>query len=202
MAKGLPEPNDLKTNLGHNIRQTNKSDSTLGCIGSPIMNTFIQNWSPPTRGQRVEKLNENIRRMLKTASKYETNLAAICLSPKVQASLPAWYHPGARQHLLTNVRAKCMLNKHNTKTVEDLIKISRKYREQEQNRTHTPLPACICMECVRDRLKGCKNPQACTEEAATHINDIVPKYNPLAIGTHDNNLSLTPNRKRKNNDAH
>ena len=42
-----------------------------------ITNTFIQNWRPPTRGQRVEILNENIRRMLKMASKYETNLAVI-----------------------------------------------------------------------------------------------------------------------------
>ena len=67
---------------------------------------------------------------------------------------------------------------------------------------HIPSPVCICMECVRDRLKGCKNPQACAEEAAIRINDIVPRYNPLAIETHDNNLSLTLNRKRKNKDAH
>ena len=67
----------------------------LGASAVVIMNTFIQNWRPPTRGQRVEILNKNIRRMLKMASEYETNLAVIQLSPKVRASLLAWYHPGA-----------------------------------------------------------------------------------------------------------
>ena len=47
-----------------------------------------------------------------------------------------------------------------------------------------------------------KNHQACAEEAAARINDIVPKYNPLTIGTHNDSLSLAPNRKRKNNNAH
>ena len=57
------------------------------------------------------------------------------------------------------------------------------------------------MECIRDRINGCKNPQACAEEAAIQINDIIPKYNPLTIEVH-NNLSLTPNRKRKNMEVH
>ena len=67
----------------------------LGASAVVITNTFIQKWRPPMRGQRIETLNENIRRMLKTAGKYETNLAAIRLSPKVRASLPALYQPGA-----------------------------------------------------------------------------------------------------------
>ena len=87
------------------------------------------------------------------------------------------------------------------KMVEDLIKMSRKHREREQNGMYIPSPACLCMECVGDRQKGCKNPQACVEEAAIRINDIVPKYNLLMIETHDN-LSLTPNRKRKNKETH
>ena len=55
----------------------------LGASAVAIINTFLQDWRPPTRGQRIETLNEDIRRMLKTARKYETNLAAIRLSPKV-----------------------------------------------------------------------------------------------------------------------
>ena len=76
----------------------------LGASVVMIMNTFLQNWRPPTRGQKVEILNENIRRMLKMVSKYKTNLAAIHLSPKVLAAIPAWYHPGAQQCPLMNVR--------------------------------------------------------------------------------------------------
>ena len=85
--------------------------------------------------------------------------------------------------------------------VEDLIKMSRKHREREHNGTHIPSPVCICIVCVRDRQKGCNNPQAYAEEAAIWINDVVPKYNPLTIEVHDN-LPLSPNRKRKNKEAH
>ena len=128
--------------------------------------------------------------MLKVAKAYGTNLAAIRLSPSVRATLPAWYHPGAVARPLTNVNAKCMLKNHETKTVADLIKMSNKIRERRQDETHTPSLTCICMECVRDRRSGCRNPQACAEEAVRRLNDIAPKYNPLVFEHHDKNLSL------------
>lgn len=64
-----------------------------GTSAIAIANTFLQSWDPPTKGPRLVTLNEGIRRMLKVAKKYNTNLAAIRLSPGVQATLPAWYHP-------------------------------------------------------------------------------------------------------------
>ena len=54
-------------------------------------NTFLQSWNPPSRGPRLETLNEGIRHMLWTAKKYKTKLAAIRLSPRVCMSYPA--HP-------------------------------------------------------------------------------------------------------------
>ena len=165
------------------------------------INTFLQTWTPPTKGPRAETMNKNIRRMLDVAKKHDTNLAAIRLSPRVRANLPAWYHPGAVTRPITNVKAKCILKNHTAKSVADMIQIGKKLRVRMRGTTHTPTQACICIECVQDRQKGCKNPHACAVEAETRLNDIAPKYNPLAQEQHDN-LSLTPNRKARNVAAH
>src|SRR5260221_7757449 len=39
-------------------------------------------------------LNDDIRRMLKVAKDYHTNLAAVKTSPTISRDLPAWYHSG------------------------------------------------------------------------------------------------------------
>ena len=171
-----------------------------GTSSIATINSFLQTWNPPTRGPRLATLNGGIRRMLRVAKKYNTNLAAIRLSPGVCATLPAWYHPGAAPHAITNVNALCILNKHGAKTVADLIKLANKINDRTRRSTHTPSQACVCIECVHDRRGGCKNPHACALEATARLNDIAPKYNPLAFEHHDT-LSLTPNRKARNNDA-
>ena len=171
-----------------------------GTSAIAVVNTFIQSWDPPSRGPRLATLNEGIIRMLKVAKRYNTNLVAIRLSPGVRATLPAWYHPYTTPRPMTNVNARCLLNKHATKTVADLIKSANKTRGQPGSEAHVPNQACICMECVQDRCNGCKNPHTCALEAKTRLNEIAPKYNPLAIEYHDT-LSLTPDRKRRNKDA-
>ena len=155
-----------------------------------IINTFLQTWTLPTKGPRAETMNKNIRRMLDIAKKHDTNLAVIRLSPRVRPNLPAWYHPGAITRPITNVKAKCILKNHMAKSVADMIQIGKKLRVRMRGTTHTPTQACICIGCVQDRQKGCKNPHACTVEAETHLNDIAPKYNPLAQEQHGN-LSLS-----------
>ncbi|KAH9015245.1 hypothetical protein EDB83DRAFT_2211757, partial [Lactarius deliciosus] len=135
--------------------------------------------------------------MLKTAKKYKTNLAAIRISPALWAKLPAWYHPGAAPCPMTNVASRC----HAIKTVADLIKLAGKIRQRNRTTDHVPSQLCVCADCARDRLLGCRNPHACATEAALRINDISPKYNPYAPERHDD-LSLTPNRKEKNRKAH
>ena len=134
--------------------------------------------------------------MLKVAKKYKTNLAAIRLSPTIRASLPAWYHPCADPHPITSVNARCLLNNHAARTVADLIKLANKARNRTRNDTHVNNQACICIECVRDRRQGCRNPHSCALKAETCLKDIAPKYNPLAIDPHDT-LSLTPDRKAR-----
>lgn len=92
-----------------------------------VVNTFLQSWDPPhTRGPRLAMLNNGIIRMLKVAKRYNTNLAAIRLSPGIQATLPAWYHPYTTPCPMTNVNVRCLLNKHVMRTVKDLIKLANK----------------------------------------------------------------------------
>ncbi|KAH9071068.1 hypothetical protein EDB83DRAFT_2177127, partial [Lactarius deliciosus] len=138
--------------------------------------------------------------MLKIAKKYNTNLAAIRLSATIKSMLATWYHPGAPPRPLTNVTSKCLLNKHKITTIAELIKSAHKILERNGNQDHIPSQMCICRECVRDRLEGCRNPQACAEEALSRLSEIAPKYNPLELTAHDN-LSLTHRRITRNIDA-
>lgn len=129
--------------------------------------------------------------------KKKKNLAAIRLSPGVKATLPAWYHTSTETHTMTNVKVKCLLNNYKIKMVANLIKSANKASNQTQNNAHNPDQACICIECVIDRRKGCRNPHVCAVKAETRLRDIAPKYNPTAI-EHHNTLSLTPDRKARN----
>ena len=145
-----------------------------GTSAVAVTNAFLQSWHPPSQGPRMESLNEGIVRMLRTARKYKTNLAAIRLSPGVKASLPAWYHPYTEARPMTNIQAKCLLNNHAIKTVADLIKSANKSSEQAQDNVHITDLACICMKCVHDRRKGCRNPHACALEAETRLKEMRP----------------------------
>ncbi|KAH9052360.1 hypothetical protein EDB87DRAFT_1538618, partial [Lactarius vividus] len=100
--------------------------------------------------------------MLKMAKKYNTNLAAIHLSPALRVKLPTWYHPGGAPHPLMSVAAKCLLTCHSVKTIADLIKLACKIRSNNAAASHVPSQVCTCLDCVQDRLRGCKNPHACT----------------------------------------
>ncbi|KAH9051428.1 hypothetical protein EDB87DRAFT_1571750, partial [Lactarius vividus] len=99
------------------------TDLTIAAVAPPglsplaIVNCFLQNWPPPTRGPRATKLGHDIARMLKTAKKYGTSLAAIRLSPSLRAKLLAWYHLESKPRPLTNRESKCLLRKHKVKSV-------------------------------------------------------------------------------------
>jgi len=112
------------------------------------INSFIQTWDPPTQGPHAACLGDNIIRILKAGKKYKTNLAAIRLSPALQAKLPAWYHPGTAPQALTNVATKCLLKNHSVKTIADLIKLTHKIRTHSLNTEHVPSQECICIECA------------------------------------------------------
>ena len=164
-------------------------------------NAFLQSWKIPTRGRRTEHLNGDITRMLKVARKYNTNLAAIRLNPRLRAQLPAWYHLMADPRPITNTASKCLLNTHRITKVADLIQMSSRVREEGADAFHDPTPQCVCRDCIRDRLDGCRNPHACASEALTRIQRIAPKLNPLLPNDHHDDLSLTRHRKQRNEAA-
>jgi hypothetical protein len=161
------------------------------------MNAFLQAWEAPTRGPRASIMGNEIIRMIKTAKKYNTNLAAIRLAPELRAKLPAWYHLASEPRPITNVTSKCLLNQHNIQTVADLLRVSARLREPENFPEHQQNLLCVCQECVRDRLRGCRHPHTCIQEATDRLNSIAPKLNPLRKEDHGN-FSLTGRCKARN----
>ena len=163
-------------------------------------NAFLQTWEPPTRGQRAEKMNDDIIRMLKTAKKYNTHLAAIRITPQLRAQLPAWYHIASAPRPIGNAASTCLLRNHDVTKVTDLIKTSARERNPNRNpdMPHHNQRFCRCRDCDEDRAKGCQNPYLCAQEALTRLEQIAPKLNPMTPGNTHGNFSLTESRKRRN----
>lgn len=169
---------------------------------SPLgrFNAYTQSWNPPTKGPRSAHLNQDIIRMIDTAKRYKTNLAALRIAPDISARLPAWYHTNAKPRPLTSIPSKCLLRNHCVNTVADLVKISVR-AQVTYNGPHVPNRACICIECARDRLRNCRFPHQCAQEALTRISDIAPKFNPLTGTSQRDLFSLSPTRNTWRNAA-
>jgi len=163
-------------------------------------NPFLQTWMAPLKGPRAKRLNDDIKRMLKTARKYKVNLTAVKMTPHLLAQLPAWYHLSAEQKPLAGNATKCLLQKHNVSKVADLLKTSARIRHPTQHPTHRKNKKCRCRECATDRILGCHNPQKCAKEALTRINLIPPKHNLMKQDPPDG-MSLTRSRKLRNERA-
>src|SRR5258708_1162613 len=84
------------------------------------MNTFLQTWNVPTKGPRAAKLNEDTTRMLRAARDHNVNFAAIRLTTNMKKSLLALFQAGTPHWPINNKAAKCLLQKHDVKTVTDL----------------------------------------------------------------------------------
>ena len=162
--------------------------------------SFLQSWKPKTRGQRAKRMGKDTARMIKTAKKFDTNLEALRLTPHLRTLLPAWYHLASNPRPITGTAAKCLLNNHRATTVAHLIRISARTRNPNPNpnRPHQPKTFCYCADCSGDRMEGCRNPNACAQEAQTRLEHILPKFNPLSPGTRHGDLSLTSRRKGRN----
>ena len=162
------------------------------------INTFLQSWNPPMRGNRATRLNGHVMRMLKVARKYGLTFTAIRLSPHLKTQLPAWYHTHADHRPMRGQTAVCLIRTHHAKTVADLLGMLNRIRNEPYPYPHIPSQWCLCRECVHDRTKGCKKPHACANEALEKIRTIYPVMNPLYPNTWHGNLSLTSSRKRMN----
>jgi ribonuclease HI len=130
----------------------------------------------------------------------QPNIGTVFL-PTVKTQLPAWYHIASENRPINNNAARCLIHKHGTKTITDLLQVSNRLRAQGQNNPHRPSNFCRCRDCHDDREKQCWTPHKCAQEALTRINTTFPKLNPLAHDNRHGNFSLTPARKRQNSIA-
>jgi len=163
-------------------------------------NPFLQTWTAPLKGARAKHLNDDVKRMLKIARKYKTNLAAIRMTPHLLAQLPVWYHLSAEQKPIASKTVKCLLQQHNITKVADLIKSLARLRHPAQHPTHRKNRNCTCRKCMTDRNLGCRNPHKCAMEALTRLQLIPPKHNPMVQDPLDG-MSLTRTRKLRNERA-
>ena len=108
------------------------------------INCFLQTWNPPQQGGRTNKLDDNTIRMLKAARTYNINFAAIKLSTHLKTQLPAWYHVALETRPINNNAARCLIHKHGTRTIADLLRASTCLRTPEQNNPHRPSNFCRC----------------------------------------------------------
>jgi hypothetical protein len=138
-------------------------------IAQARKNPFLQCWNTPIKGQHADKLNDDIRRMLKVAKVHCTNLAAIKVSTQLRHELPAWYHIDEKLANITSRMGKCLINNHKISTVADLVKASARMRDRNPLNNHRPNPFCICDACTADRTSGCYDPHECATEALQRV---------------------------------
>jgi ribonuclease HI len=183
----------------NNLKPTGISNTT-------DLNTFLQSWSPPTKGTRANNTPKEIINMLKIAKKYNVSFAPIKLSKQLKKQLPAWYHLGAPPKTYHKQKDNCLQNNHKAQKIKHLIKISKRIsltnnETTDNNKKHYPRKNCACKYCKKDRNKGCENPHKCAITAKEILNKIAPKFNTKSKPKKDN-LSLTHSRKEKNQQAH
>jgi hypothetical protein len=142
-----------------------KATAPNGLNKRAIINPFLQRWAAPTRGTNALKTNDNIQRMIKTAKKFKTNLAVIRITPQLSAQLPAWYHLSAELRAINTAAAKCLLEKHCTYTVAELLAASARIRTPSPDDPHRQSTYCQCRPCRIDRENNCINPDECALEA-------------------------------------
>ena len=141
------------------------------------MNSFLQNWEPPTRrGQHANRMNNDIIRMLKAAKRNNTILAAIHLSPHLRAQLPAWYHMTLAPCPIVNSALKSLLRSHVVRKVADLISASAQMQNPTIHPTspHQNITFYYCPNCSRDWLRGCQSTYTCAREAQYRLDRVVP----------------------------
>jgi hypothetical protein len=84
--------------------------------------------------------------------------------------------------------------------IKDLLKVSRRVRNKNPRDPHSPRKNCKCNPCKVDRRSECTDPDKCATMALAILKNLGAKSNPL-VPTQQDDLSLTPRRIKKNNQA-
>jgi ribonuclease HI len=150
------------------------------------INQFLQSWHSRSRNApNNNDLNipKDLKEMLKVAHKYNVKLEAIHPSPEVRADLPAIRNiqtkTDEKPDTLCDKFGKCLRNKHNVRSLEDIAAIS-----ENLPQNHKRNKKCKCTRCVEIRTLttgSCKHPNKCIERVAALLTSINDKWNPTKI---------------------
>jgi len=95
------------------------------------------------------------RTMLKTGKEFNLNFEALKLPDSLKIKLPAWYHIGIKNlqnsKLNNTPGSKCLRDNHGTRTVGDLIKNTKRGRDNTPPHGHLDRKNCACKYCRSDR---------------------------------------------------
>ena len=126
------------------------------------------------------------------------NLAVVKVPSHLRREMPVWYHVNEELSTIRSRPKKCLIERHGTKTIMDLIRASARIRNQDIMNTHTPNPFCPCQDCSTDQAKGCYKPHECTQVARAKLLQLSPKWNPWGPENLLDRLLLIPTHKANN----
>ncbi len=170
---------------------------------SAKMNAFIQTWRVSMHHKAG--LGEDLRRMVKVATKYNLEVSVRNPSEEFKTAMPVWYHIGEAvgRSLANTLSAKCLRERHGVATVGECAAVAARLQRNCVGTPgrHATRRTCQCYDCERDRtVNGCDDPHRCACMAAKMVEKLAPlwKLNP-DVGR--DTLSLTPGRLQRNANA-
>jgi hypothetical protein len=124
----------------------------------------------PNGDDILDKLPEDIKRMILAARKYNLKFTGLSISKDVKLGMSIWKHPavnkGEHRRACRRDSATCLRLNHEVCKVEDALVMATR-RTLTPRRPHQANPSgigrknCDCLLCYRDRTQlGCENPGA------------------------------------------
>lgn len=141
------------------------------------INPFMQRWHP-----KVRDLPEELKAMIKVATKYGVRLEGLAFSRKILEVMPLWDHIYADRIKLGRLTVPsklitCLREAHKAITVGDFRKLAQLLESSD----HQKKAACKCASCAYLReAVGCNSPHLCASRAQAMLRSLPPKWNPQA----------------------
>ncbi len=162
----------------------NLPKSESGSNREKKQSVFLQSWKTLT-GPKSPK---TIKKLFKTAKKFNACLEGLAFNPSITSEMPIWYHKKADpriQSMIKNEASKCLIKNHKAIKVNEIEKLA----ESLQNINHTVDPNCLCENCIENGdAKQCGNPHHCYEQAEKLIQLLPSKWNPRIKPPSDQNI--------------
>ncbi|KAG2004399.1 hypothetical protein CC2G_002960 [Coprinopsis cinerea AmutBmut pab1-1] len=139
-----------------------------------LISPFTQRWRVNLNSPN---LPSNLRRMIRTADKYNVQYLPIRVTTAHQRESPFWYHlspaPGLRA-TYNDKWGRCHQSTHFIQTVGQMLDHADKNRHVD----HTNRWNCDCFHCWNDRNEGCENPIQCRRNADKKLDTLQKEWDP------------------------